>query len=79
MGRPDKTVLRLVNEGMTTVGDLVEFDKDTMQQVVDSLRHPVGRIQDFTPNAAPEATVPIPPFVFGAKSQKRLLAVCDIV
>ena len=32
-----------------------------------------------TPNAAPSGTIPTPPFVFGAKSQKQLLAACDIV
>ena len=79
MGIPDETVVQLVNEGITTIEYLMDFYKDTIQQVTDSLRRPVGRIPDPTPNAAPGATIPTPPFVFGANSQKRLLAACDIV
>ena len=37
MGIPDETVVQLGNEGITTVDDLVEFEKDTIQQVADSL------------------------------------------
>ena len=37
MGVPDETVLQLGNEGITTVDDLVKFDKDTIKQVEDSL------------------------------------------
>ena len=72
---------RKINESkqVRTVDDLVAFEKDTIQQVADSLRRPGGRIPDPTPNAAPRATTPKPPFFFGEKYQKRLLTVCDIV
>ena len=76
---PDETVVQLGNEGITTVDDLMDFDKDTIQQVAESLRRPGGRIPDPTPNSAPGAKIPTPPLVFGAKSQKQLLAACDIV
>jgi hypothetical protein len=79
MGIPNDTVIQLQAEGITTVDDLVDFDKDTLQQVAGSLRRPGGRVPDPTPGAAAGATIPTPPFVFGAKSQKRLLAACDIV
>jgi hypothetical protein len=79
MSIPNATVIQLQNEGIETVDDLIDFDKDTLQQVADNLRRPGGRIPDPTPGAAPGATIPTPPFVFGAKSQKRLLAACDIV
>jgi hypothetical protein len=65
------------------VTDLVNFDKTAIQQIADNLRQPGGRIAD--PNAgAPGgllagATILMPPFVFGAKSQKRLLVACEIV
>ena len=75
----DKTVVQLGNEGITIVDDLVHFDKDTMQQVAFSLQRPGGRIPYPTPNSAPVATIPTPPFVIGAKSRKRLFATCDIV
>ena len=79
MGIPHATVIQLQAEGITSVDDLIDFDKDTLQQVADNLRRPGGRIPDPTPNAAAGATISTPPFVFGAKSQKRLLSACDIV
>ena len=72
-------VVQLGNEGITTIDNLVDFEKYIIQQVEDSLRRLGGRIPDPTPNAALGATIPTPPFVFGAKSQKQLLAACDIV
>ena len=79
MGIPDKMVVQLGNEGITNIDDLVEFEKETIQQVADSLGHPRGRILDPTPDSAPGSTIPTPPLVFGAKSHKRLLTACDIV
>jgi hypothetical protein len=78
MGIPNATVVQLVNEGISEVDDLSEFDRDSLQQVADNLRRPGGRIPDPTAGAAPGATIPTPPFIFGAKSQQRLLAACDI-
>jgi predicted RecB family nuclease len=37
MGIPRATVTQLAQEGITTVGDLADFDKDAFQQVSDSL------------------------------------------
>ena len=79
MGISDETVVQLGNEVIMTVDDMVDFDKDTMQQVADSLQRPGGRIPDPTPNVAPREKIPTPPFLFRAKSQKQLLAVCDVV
>jgi hypothetical protein len=79
MGIPRATVVQLVNEGISTVDDLSEFDRDSLQQVADNLRRPGGRIPDPTVGAIAGATIPTPPFVFGAKSQQRLLVACDIV
>ena len=70
MGILDETVMQLGNEGITTVDDLVYFDKDTIQQVADSLRRPGGRIPDPMQKSAPGATILTPTFVFGAKYQK---------
>ena len=79
MGIPHVTVLQLQLEGISTVDDLADFDKDSLQQLADNLRRPGGRVPDPNPNAAPGATIPTPPFVFGAKSQKRLLVACNLV
>ena len=79
MAIPNETVAALVNEGITSVDDLIDFDKDSLLQVAESLRKPGDRIPNPDPNAAPGATIPRPPYTFGAKSHKRLLSACDIV
>jgi hypothetical protein len=73
MGIPNETVVQLQQEGITMVDDLMDFDKDTMEQIAANLQRPAGRIPDSNPGAAPGATIPTPSFVFGAKSQKRLI------
>ena len=40
MGISDETVVQLGNERITTVDNLVDFEKETIQQVADSLRLP---------------------------------------
>jgi hypothetical protein len=64
MAIPNGTVLELVNEGINTADDLAEFDKDTIGQVAYNLRCPAAGAG---------------PFVFGAKSQKRLIVTCELV
>ena len=79
MAIPHDTVVQLGHEGMRTVGDLVDFDKDSLAQIASNLRRPGGRIPDPTPGAVAGATIPTPPFVFGAKSQARLEVACDLI
>ena len=79
MGIPHVTVVQLQAEGITSVLDLADFNKDSLQQLVDNLRHPGGRVPDPNPAAQPGSTIPTPPFVFGAKSQRRIAVVCDLV
>ena len=79
MGIPHDTVTQLPREGIETINDLQDFDKDSLQQVADNLRRPGGRVPDPNPAAAEGATIPTPLFISGAKSQKRLLVACDIV
>ena len=76
MGIPAPTVAQMAIEGIAAVEDLADFDKESMQQLADNLRRPGGRVVD--PNDA-TATIPTPSFVFGARSQKRLLVACDLV
>ena len=73
MGIPNVTVVQLTEEGIAGVDDLVEFDKDTIEQIAANLRRPAGKVPDPNPGAAVGATIPTPPFVFGAKSQQRLI------
>ena len=49
MGIPHTTVLQLQSEGITLVSDLVDFNKDSLQQLVDNLRCPGGHVLDPNP------------------------------
>ena len=79
MALPRATVAQLQTEGILAVADLSDFDEDTLSQISENLRRPGGRIPDPSPLAAVGATIPTPPFVFGAKSQMRLKVACDLV
>ena len=79
MGIPHITMVQLQAEGITSVSDLADFNKDSLQQLADNLRRPGGCIPDPNPAAQPGSTIPTPPFVFGAKSQRRIAVVCDLV
>ena len=68
MGIPAATVMQMQQEGITSVIDLAEFDKDSLQQLADNLRKPGGRIPDPNPTAQPGATIPTPAFFYGIKS-----------
>ena len=39
MGIPHATVVQLQTEGIMAIGDLVDFEKDSLQQFVDNLHH----------------------------------------
>ena len=79
MAIPQATYAQLAQEGIVSPTDLVDFDKDTIEQVAKNLRNPSDRIPNPDPNAAAGSTIPRPPYTFGAKSQKRLLEACDYV
>jgi hypothetical protein len=79
MGLPHATVIQLQQEGITTAGDLAEFDKTTIEQIAANLRRPAGRILDPNPGADEGATIPTQPFVFNAKSQKRLKDATELI
>ena len=61
---PHNTVVQLAVEGIATVDDLRDVDKDSLDQVANNLRRPGGGAAAF---------------VFGAKSQKRLLAATKLI
>ena len=64
MALSNATRTQLNVEGIVTVDDLLDFDKDSLDQVANNLRSPGGGAQ---------------PFVFGAKSHKRLLVATKLV
>ena len=53
MGIPTLTVTQLQAEGIAGVEDLVEFDKETIEQIAANLCRPAGRVPDPNPGAAP--------------------------
>ena len=67
MGIPQATVAQLQIEGITTISDPVDFEKETLQQMADNLRKPRGRVPDPNPAAAAGATIPTPPFCLWRK------------
>jgi hypothetical protein len=79
MGIPQPTREKLKDEGIENPSDLADFDKDTLHQVAENLRKPGDRIANPDPNAAVGSTIARPPYVFGAKSQKRLLETSELV
>ena len=79
MGIPHAMVVQLGIEGLVAVGDLADFDQDSLQQLADNLCKPGGWVADPNPAAAARVMIPTPAFVFGAKSQKQLGVACDLV
>ena len=54
----------------------MEFRKSSISYIADNLHRSGGQVPDH--NNVGE-TIPTPPFVFGAKSQKRLNVPCNLV
>ena len=79
MGIPHVTMVQLQAEGITSVSDLADFNKASLQQLADNLRRPGGRVLAPNPAAQPGSTIPTPPFVFGAKSQRHIAVACELV
>ena len=68
MALPHPTRLCLQVEGITTVNNIRDFDKDMLKQVAETMRRLEGRVPDPDPGAVVGATIPTPPFAFCAKS-----------
>ena len=79
MAIPVATIVQLVQEGIEHPDNLQDFDKDSLKDVANNLRNTGGMIPYPDPNAQANATISTPPFVFGAKSQKRTLEACALV
>jgi len=79
MAIPHAATLHIANEGIVTVGDFSDFNKDSISQIADNLRRTGGRVANPAVNTVDNATIPTPPFVFGAKYQHCLRVSCDLV
>ena len=65
MGVQHATVVKLALEGIQTVDDLADFDKEALQQLAGNLRRPGGRVPNPDQGAAAGSTIPTPDFVLG--------------
>jgi len=79
MGIPNRTVIKLQEEGIDAPNDLTDFRKETISEVAQNLRRPSGREPNPDPNAAPGSTIPTQPFVFSAKSQERFTIAAELM
>eukprot|EP00957_Ditylum_brightwellii_P041349 3130669-Ditylum_brightwellii.AAC.1 len=79
MDIPNATVVQLQNKGISTLDNLIDFDKDSLKQIEDNLRCPPDKIHYPNTAAGGGATIPMPAFTFGSKSQKRIWVACDVV
>ena len=79
MAIPNGTVVQLAKEGIVKVANLLDFDKESLRQIEDNLRRLGGRVPDPMPGAPQGASVPQPPYVFGAKLQMRLEVASKLV
>ena len=62
------TVLQLAHEDIITISDLIEFEKSSIQQIIENYRRPGGKVPDHSSMTGAWATIPAPPFRIGAKS-----------
>ena len=84
---PNTTAVQLVKEGISEATELIDFNKDTLQNIADNIFCPGGNFPDpnhiapapFTVSPHPVTTITTPPFVFGTKYQKTLLLACDLI
>ena len=76
MGLQAETRMRLRDEGIDLVDDLVDLDEQMMKAIVDIMRKPGDCVPD--PNNPGQDRLR-DPYVFGAKTQKRLLEAAEYV
>eukprot|EP00957_Ditylum_brightwellii_P044207 3354660-Ditylum_brightwellii.AAC.1 len=75
-----KTLVELGEEGIKAAKDLAKFDKDTWKQVVENLKRPGGWMKNPHKDAnKSHAMVPQTPYLFRAKTQKRLLEAYELM
>ena len=62
MGIPHATMMQMQQEGIQSIADLANFEKQSLQQLADNSGKPGGRVADPDPNAPLGATIPMPAF-----------------
>ena len=58
----------LIEEEISAIDDLANFDKDSLKQVVKNLPRPAGRITDPYHHIAAGVTISTIPFILGEKA-----------
>jgi hypothetical protein len=79
MGLPNPTMVKLQEEGINEPSNLADFDEETLKKAATNLRNPGDRIPNPDENATAGSTIPRPPYVFGAQSQKRLMEAGELI
>jgi hypothetical protein len=74
LGIPERTVKKLKDDGIEHPCDLVDFDKDTLQQVAENLRKAPTRKTDDEGDV-----IYLDPYVLSAKSYKRMLETAELM
>ena len=62
---PHATTLQISDEVIVTVGDLSDFDKDTISQIAGNLFRLGGRVANPAVNTLAATTIPLPPLYLG--------------
>ena len=63
MAIPYTIRVQLQSKGMLDLDDLVDFDKNDINNISDNLRKLGGRILDPNTNIVTRVTIPMPPFI----------------
>ena len=64
LGIPTTTIVQMAIDGIKAARDLLDFDETSIKQIAENLRRPPGGVDAF---------------VFGAKSQTRLVHACNLM
>eukprot|EP00957_Ditylum_brightwellii_P012988 981462-Ditylum_brightwellii.AAC.1 len=74
-----ETYVQLGKEGIKEVKDLAEFSKEIWKQVAENLKRPGGWMKNpGRETNRSHATVPQTLYLFGARTQKRLLEASEL-
>ena len=72
----DRTIVQLVIDDFDDPDDLVDFDEESLKQLVEMYHNPGGTKTDPDDE---DSTIPMRPYQLGAKSLRRLIGACELM